>query len=355
MEIHQLVPTLGYGDAIGNSVLTLQRWLRSWGHESEIFAEEAHPRVKDLCQAPERLRAGPRTVTIYHHGIWSEPIWDRFRRLSGIRAMVYHNVTPAHFFAPYGGPVYDLTKKGRDLLRDLRDVVHVPLADSGFNRDELVEAGFCNVRVLPVPVDFHAFDAEAPDERVVQEFGDGARNLLFVGRLVPNKRHEDVVRVFASYHRYIDPASRLILAGSTSGMEQYVAHVRTVASALGVLGHVVFTGQVSLSELVALYRAAHLFVCMSEHEGFCVPLLEAMHHDVPVIARAEGAVPETLGDAGVLVRERNFPVIAEAAHLLVTDEDLRESVLRRQRERLRHFATERAADRFRECVDEWAA
>jgi len=355
MEIHQLLPKLGYGDAITNCALKLREWLREWGHESEIFAEEAHPRVQRHRRPPDALRPGPRAVTIYHHGIWSEAVWNRFRSLSGRRAMIYHNVTPPHFFAPYGGGAYDLTRRARELLPELRDVVHFPMADSEFNRAELVDFGFRDVRLLPVPVDFRAFDEATPDARILDELRDGARNLLFVGRIVPNKRVEDVVRVFASYHLFIEPASRLVLVGSGEEIPEYLEQVRAVAAELGVPRSVVFTGRVDFSELAALYRVAHLFVCMSEHEGFCVPLLEAMHHDVPVLARAEGAVPETLGGAGVLVRERNFPVIAEVANVLLTDDDLRARVQSGQRTRLRHFAPERAAERLRHRVREWAA
>jgi L-malate glycosyltransferase len=147
----------------------------------------------------------------------------------------------------------------------------------------------------------------------------------------------------------------LFLVGAWRGMERYHGELRDLVRALDLEDYVVFTGHVSLSELVAYYRRADLFVSMSEHEGFCVPILEAMHFRVPILAYSAAAVPDTLGTAGVLVSRKDFPVLAETAHLLVTDRKLRDRVIRRQRQRLLDFRPEAVAERFHAYVQELMA
>ena len=183
---------------------------------------------------------------------------------------------------------------------------------------------------------------------------DGWINFLFVGRLAPHKRQEDVVRAFAWYNRDINRRSRLLLVG-TVGLERYLYHLYEVVKSVEMEEHVIFTGHASFAELVAYYRVAHVFLCMSEHEGLCVPLLESMYHRVPIIAYAAAGVPDALGGAGILVNEKDYPVIAEMAHLLVEDEELRRRVLRRQEQRLTAFAPAAIAERFQRYVEELVA
>ncbi len=351
MQIHQLLASLEYGDAVANQALAIQRHLRSWGHESDIFAPSRHP----LATAPTRplaeLPTSGSTMTLYHHAFWSEQIHECLGSLSGRLAMIYHNVTPAHYFAPYSGELRDSALRARQALGPLRTLVDEPLTVSEFNRAELREAGYDGVEILPLPVDLSGFDEVEPSTDVMARYGDGWKNFLFVGRLAPNKRQEDVIRVFAWYHRYVDTASRLVLVGAAPEIDAYREDLVRVAQASRVAEHVVFAGKVSFSELVAYYRVADLFVCMSEHEGFCAPLVEAMSHDLPVIARAAGAVPETLGDAGVLVYGRSVPRIAEVARLLLNDAELRRDVLTRQRARLAAYAPDRFVAALRDFVE----
>lgn len=351
MEIHQLLASLEYGDAVASQALAIQERLRAWGHQSDIFAPNRHPLATQPIRPLDEMPTSDDAVTIYHHAFWSDEIHERLGSLSGRIAMVYHNVTPEHYFAPYSAELRESATRARDALGPLRSMVAAPLTVSEFNRDELNEAGYRDVGLLPLPLDLAAFESMTPATDVLARYDDGVTNFLFVGRLAPNKRQEDVIRVFAWYHRYIDSASRLLLVGAAPELSEYREDLEAVARSLVVEDQVVFAGKVSFPELVAYYRVADLFLCMSEHEGFCAPLVEAMFHELPVIARAEGAVPETLGESGVLVRGRNVPKIAEAARLLLSDRQLRSNVVARQRGRLETFTPERFEDALRGFVD----
>lgn len=351
MEIHQLLASLEYGDAVSGQALAIQNQLRAWGHESRIYAPRRHPLATEPIHELDAMPDSSSAVTIYHHAFWSEQIHERLGSLGGRIAMLYHNVTPEHFFAPYSEELGASAARARGALVTLREIVKWPLTVSDFNRAELRDLGFDDVQILPLPLDLSSFRAATPSPEVCARFEDGWTNFLFVGRLAPNKRQEDVIRVFAWYHRHVDAASRLFLVGAAPEFDAYRKDLTEVARVEGVSEHVVFAGKVSFEELAAYYRVADLFVCMSEHEGFCAPLIEAMSHDLPVIARAEGAIPETLGDAGILVRGRNIPKIAEAAALLVRDAEIRRDVVARQRVRLEAFGPEVFSEALARFVD----
>jgi len=338
MQIHQLLASLEYGDAVANQALAIQRRLRAWGHESDIFSPARHPLATEPSRPLAEMPTSSDAVTLYHHAFWSEEVHERLAGLTGRLAMIYHNVTPDHYLAPYSPELAASVARARQALIPLRSLVNAPLAVSEFNREELRALGYRDVEILPLPMDLDAFAAATPAPEVIDRYADGWKNFLFVGRLSPNKRQEDVIRVFAWYHHYVDSASRLLLVGAAPEIDAYRKDLVRVAESLRVCDHVVFAGKVSFSELVAYYRVASVFVCMSEHEGFCVPLVEAMFHDLPVVARAEGAVPETLADAGVLVPDRNVPRIAELVRLLLADGKFRSEVLARQRSRLAAYA-----------------
>jgi glycosyltransferase involved in cell wall biosynthesis len=249
--------------------------------------------------------------------------------------MIYHNVTPERHFIGVSEQVYYIAKSGRKELASLTGCMDRCLCDSEFNRRDLVALGYENVRVVPVLVDFSLLDVQ-PDAKVQSRYSDDWKNLLFVGRITPNKKHEDIIRIFYYYKKFINPCSRLFLVGSARQTPRYLVILKNLVQRLG-LDDVIFTGEVGQSELVAFYRIADAFVCMSEHEGFCVPLVEAMHFTVPIIAFDAGAVPETLAGSGVLVGEKDHLAIAEMVDLLLTEEDLRSRIIQAQDERLKYF------------------
>ncbi len=335
-RIDQALPTFSYGDAIGNHVLALRALLRSAGATSEIFTIACHPRVRQESREWRAYEAvdGPGNVCILHFSIGT-PMATAFTRLRSRRVLIYHNITPAEFARGVNRRMERECRMGREQLATLAGRTELAIGVSEYNRRELEEMGFSPTAVLPVIVDFADHDRQGPVPELERRWGDGRTNVLHVGRSAPNKRLEDVVRSFHVYRR-IDPKSRLLLVGTDAGLENYSAAVRELVARLGT-PDVHFVGHVDFRELCALYRIADLYLAMSEHEGFCVPLLEAMHFGVPIVAFAAGAVPETLGGAGLLVREKRYDEIAEMMHLAVSDRALRERLKAAGRERLGRF------------------
>jgi glycosyltransferase involved in cell wall biosynthesis len=347
---HQLVPNLAFGDAISQQAITLQRILRAAGIRSEIYAEHVDARLRGEARPVGRLReeAGDRALVLFHFSIGSA-VTDLFRLLPNPRVLVYHNITPPEFFRGVNPRVAALCARGRDELRELRPHCATALADSEFNRRELEALGFDNTAVVPIVLDPERYAVRSV-RRLERPYRDGHVNFLHVGRLVPNKRIEDVLKVFYFYRRRINPDSRLFLVGIDTDMEIYSLALRQMIDDLGIPG-VSFPGRVSQRELVTYYRLAHVYLCMSEHEGFCAPLVEAMYLGVPVIAYAAGAVPETLGDAGVLVVRKEFAEIAELAAVLCEEAGLRASLVASGRERARQFLPEVVAPRVRALLE----
>ena len=349
-SIHQLVPNLAFGDAISQQALTLRRLFRGMGLSSDVFAEHVDVRLRGQARAYRELRreADNGAAVLYHFSLGSE-LTDLFRLLPNPRALVYHNITPPEFFRGVNGRVAALCARGREELRSLRAHATIAIADSEFNRQELEAFGFERTVVLPIVLDPERYQAR-PVARLERPYRDGHVNFLHVGRVVPNKRIEDVVKIFYFYRRRINPDSRLFLIGIDTDMEIYSVALRQMIHDLDLSG-VEFAGRVRQRELVTYYRLAHVYLCMSEHEGFCVPLVEAMHFGVPVIAYAAGAVPETLGEAGALVVRKDFPEIAELAALVNEDDGLRQDLVARGRARARDFLPEAVLPRLRRLVD----
>ena len=334
-RVHQLLAALAYGDAIGDEALAIQRHLRAAGWDSDIFAERVHPRMahlaRPLAQYPEV--SGPDTVCVYHFSIGSAAgrmIYHAPDRLVAI----YHNITPARFFLGFHPHLVGLTHHGRRELSAFAPRTELALGDSEYNRRELEEAGFARTGVLQIVLDLARY-RRPPSEVTRRLFADGRTNVLFVGRVIPNKKVEDLIAAFAAYRRR-DPASRLLLVGDYRGHERYYARLRERAASLSLslADDVVFTGHVEHDDLLACYAASHLFLCLSEHEGFCVPLLEAMVFGLPVVAYDTGAVRETLGGAGVLLPDKDPEVVAEVLWRLRPAGELRPSVLAGQQRAL---------------------
>jgi glycosyltransferase involved in cell wall biosynthesis len=344
MRIHQLLPSLEYGDAVAHQAIAIRDRLRGEGHVSDLFALDRHPRAAAKTRPVSELAGEEGAVTIYHHAYWSEGLEEIMHHLPGRLVMVYHNVTPAEFLSPYGESLASTVGKARQILSDLLPRVDVPLAVSPFNARELEAVGYRDVDLLPLLIDARPFDDVEPSTEILNRYDDGRTNLLFVGRLTPSKRQEDVVRIFAWYRRFIDLTARLLLVGAAPEVESYPSDLAAVVDSLGLRDSVVFSGKVAFSELAAYYRVADVFVCMSEHEGFCVPLIEAMLHDIPVVARAAAAIPETLGGAGVLFEGCHVPQIAHTIGRILSDGEMHAAVLEGQRRRAADFGEEAFAN-----------
>jgi glycosyltransferase involved in cell wall biosynthesis len=339
-RIDQVVPSFARGDAIGNHALALRALLRRRGVTSEIFTRRVHEGTRDESR-PWTEYAGidaPGNVCILHFSIGT-PLADEFVRLRSRRAVIYHNITPPAFARGVSPLMEYECRLGREQLRRLAGSTELAVTVSEYNRRELEEAGFGTTAVVPIIVDFADHDRQEPAPEILARWRDGRTNVLHVGRCAPNKRLEDAVRVFHCY-RQVEPHCRLLLVGSSGGLENYAAGVRELALRLGNQD-VHLVGHVGFRQLCTYYRLADLYLTMSEHEGFCVPLLEAMHFGVPIVARASGAIPETLGGAGLLVEGGRFAEAAELMRLAVADRELRARLIAAGRARLADFAPEK--------------
>ena len=353
-RVHQVLATLGYGDAIGHEVLGVQRALLEAGCESEIFVETADRRLEHLTTDYREMvgHIAPEDVVIHHFSIGSRASRTAYA-LPGRMVLVYHNITPPEYFI---GVHMDLVKQCFRGRRELTAYVHrseLALGDSEYNRAELESIGFPHTGVLPVVPDFSHLDVE-PDALSASAFDDGWTNVMFVGRVIPNKKFEDVIRAFHVYRTRHNPRSRLLLVGSYSGFERYLAMLTGLAARLGT-PDVHFLGHVSNEELTALYDVADLFLCASEHEGFCVPLVESFYKGIPVLAYASTAVPATMDGGGVLYATKDPCEIARVMEAVVNDPALADAIVASQDaavERLRQRDFAGTLERFVEQV--WA-
>jgi glycosyltransferase involved in cell wall biosynthesis len=352
MRIHQWLPAAHRGDAIGDSARRVRDLLRGMGHDSDLFALTIDEDMRREARPFSDDDATRGDVTIFHFALPS-PMTERFARLTGARVLQYHNITPAHFFAPYDPALFRLAALGRRELASLVGRVDLALGDSAFNRQELEALGFERTGVMPIAVNLDRLRSAPPQPGLERILADGLINILFVGRIVPNKRIEDHIRLAELYKRYVDSYYRFIFVGRTDGIPRYYAQVRALIAQFDMLpDRFWFTGAVTDADLAAFYRWADAYVSLSEHEGFCVPLVEAMAMDVPVVAYAAGAVPETLGGAGLLFSPKDLEIAAELLGTVVYDRQVREDVLAGQRRRLEAFSTDRVAQALSHVLEQ---
>jgi glycosyltransferase involved in cell wall biosynthesis len=341
MVINQWVPAAHSGDAIGDSARRVRSLLRELGHESDIYALTIDDDLRGDVRPFSDPAAKRGDVTIFHFALVS-PLTAEFAKLNHGRVLQYHNVTPAHFFAPYDANIFRLAALSRADLKTLVGQTDVALGDSEFNRKELESLGFGNTGVFPIAVNTDRI-TKAPRRPALEEIlSDGLLNFLFVGRIAPNKKIEDHIRLAEHYKRYVDTSYRFIFVGRTDGVPRYYNQIRALIAEFEMLPErFVFTGPVPDEDLATFYRTASAYISLSEHEGFCVPLIEAMAADVPVMAYASTAVPDTLGGAGVQFSPKDLEFAAELLGELAYNDSLRSRVIAGQRERLADFGDAR--------------
>lgn len=326
MQVHQFATSLTYGDAISDEMLEIRKCLKAEGYESEIFVRFFDPRLAGLIKDYREYRrfSSPDNVVIFHFSIGS-PVSKVFFRIPDKRIMIYHNITPYEFFVDTHRILTRECYKGRLELRQFVDKVDLALGDSDYNRRELAEAGYPATGVLPILMDFDKFDG--PDDPVTREvFDTGKTTLLYVGRVMPAKKFEDVIRTFAFYRKHFNRDSQLLLVGEFRGFERYMAGLQDLVARLD-LPDVHITGHVEFEGLLACFRLADVYLSLSEHEGFCVPVLEAFHLKLPVVAFDAGAVAETMNGGGVVLKDKDPFRTAAVVDRVVRDRDLRAKLI----------------------------
>jgi len=320
--------------------------LRSKGIETNIYAVNIHPKMAAL--AKEAHLCPLDKPVIYHMAIGCHLAYD-IPKFTSTKIMYYHNITPSHFFSGYDPNAEKLCDDGRNELVFLKDHFDYSFADSEYNRAELVELGYKNTVVTPLIIDYEDYKNE-PNREIVERYSsDDFTNILFVGRIAPNKKQEDIIKVFYYYKKFINPKSRLFLVGSYNGMEKYYSELVGLVNALD-LDDVIFTGHIPFDSILAYYHSADLFLCMSEHEGFCVPIVEAMYFDLPIIAYHSSAVVTTLGNGGFLVTQKDYKSIAELIDIVLKDRHICDRLAHNRKLRLQELSTERAEQIFFEQI-----
>jgi glycosyltransferase involved in cell wall biosynthesis len=340
--VHQILPAAAPHDAITDQALAWRALLRRWGYESELFAPHVYPGLMGTAHALDRKgkRLANEGGVILHYAVWSETV-EVALQASGPVGLYYHNITPGALLRDFSPITADLCDRGRAALALFRGRLESLIAVSSFNAADLREAGLGEAIVVPLLLDL---PSEVPRR-------DPSREpvVLTVGRIVPNKRLEDVIKAFALYQRHHAPEASLVIVGSDLGFENYRHALDVLIARTGARG-VYFTGKIPAQVRDALYLRADAYLSMSAHEGFCAPLIEALAQGVPVVARGAAAVPETLGGAGLLLDGTDLPLVAEALHELTSSRSTRKALYDAADQRLAELRPEVIAPRIRSAL-----
>lgn len=348
--VHQFHPVLSAGDAMSDHIFALRSRFRAWGYASDAFCVEAKGDLAAETRPYRELFRGttPGDLLVLHFSMGHEA-YDQLVKLPARKALVFHNITPPQFFVGVNSHAAAYARLGNRQLKALAPKIDIAIGVSEFDRRALVDAGYAHTATVPILIDWSRLDVEPADE--VRGLLHGMKTkLLFVGRISPNKRQDDLIRMLAYYRRCIDPDAILILVGSHRDQPEYYSRLKALAESLGLTGAVRFTGAVSAAELVAYYREASCFVSLSEHEGFGVPLLEAMYLGTPVVAFDAAAVGETVGDAGVLLKRKDLAEAAEACAIVNEDLGWRQRLVDAGHRRVKAFDPDKVAERTREVL-----
>lgn len=342
MIVHQALSGAGPFDAITTEALAFRELFTAWGWGGEDVASSIDPRMGERVGPLAKLDPAPGDVLFLHYSAYA-PKMRRLLELPNRRLLLNHNITPARWLWDHEPMVAVQCQLGRAQLPDFVAACHGFAGDSGYNAQELVAAGAPDASVVPILV--HPERLGTPQAAAPA----GPPSILFVGRLMPHKRQDEVLRAFALYRRLHAPGARLVLVGEPVSAA-YGEELRRFADRIAP-GAVSIEGGITREALAERYREASAFLCLSEHEGFCVPVLEALHFGVPVVARRAGAVPEIAGDAALLVDDAELGVLAELLHLAVTDAELRAQLRERGARRVAAYGPERTAAALRVAVE----
>ena len=353
-RIDQVLPTLASQDAIGDHVIQMQSVLRSCGYQSDIFYGDATTDRIDAGLHVGRIGDHPveSRALLYHLSIGSW-VSDIFRDRPERKFVYYHNITPAELLTPWLPYVEAQVRQARSQLHELAPITEFAMAASAFNERELIDAGYRSTTTSPLLIDLERFNGR-PDPLVTARLDAnrivGGVDLLFVGKVSPHKGQADLVKALSAYRAAYDPLARLHLVGGVMS-EQYQQTVEAFAAKLGLADAIEFTGSVTHEELIAYYQGCQVFVCLSNHEGFCVPLVEAMYHDLPIVTWERAAIPETVTGAGLILDRKDPPLVSAAIDRVVRDDGLRRSLSEGAAERLSSYSLQQTSDIFVHAIE----
>jgi glycosyltransferase involved in cell wall biosynthesis len=341
--VHQLLPTATPRDAITEQAFVWRDLLGSWGLESELVAEHVDPELAGVVRRLDRKarKLLDEGALVLHYAVWSATI-ETALKARGPLALNYHNVTPGELLRDFNPGIAEICDLGRRSLSVFRGRTDTVLTASHFSAADLNEAGVSEVSVVPMLIEV---PREAPRRSPSRE-----PVVVTVGRVVPNKRIEDVIKAFTLYQRSRAPQASLVVVGSDLGFENYRHALDLLVARIGAR-NVVFTGPVSSEARNSWYRRADAYLAMSVHEGFCVPLVEALSSGVPVVARDAAAMPETLGGAGLVVDGEDLPLVAEALHEVASSRSTRTVLYDAADRRLAELSPEVVGPQIRSALE----
>ena len=356
----QLNSCLSFGDAITHHTLEIDKTLRNWGFETKIFANVIDKSFGDYNHnLPDNLEIdshyknylkNDEDILLFHYSVYCDNI-KFYKESKNKKIFEYHNITPSGYFKGYDDYTEKICLMGRQELLNLTDC-NVAISDSEYSQRELWEYSFDKFKteVLPIFTSFERFEEVNINENLFNKYNDGYINILFVGRIVPNKKIEDIIKCFYYYHDGINCKSRLFLVGPLY-LEKYNTELNNLINRLDLGKSVVFTNRVSLSDLKTYYRLSDAFISMSEHEGFCVPLLESMYFKLPIIAYNSTAIPFTLDKSGLLINSKKYEEIAELINLITEDSKIRDQVIKKEGERLQDFNPDKTKNKLKHIIE----
>lgn len=347
MKIIQFIPTIAYGDAVGNDTVALKQAMLNMGYDTEIYAESVVPPLgKETATKIEdelpNMEKGD--VAILHLSTGAELNFS-FAKLKCRKIVIYHNITPPKYFHESDTYIEGINEWAIEGAKYLSDKVDYCIADSEYNKKELKNMGFCcPIDVLPILIPFEDYKKK-PSEKIIKKYDDEYTNIVFTGRIVPNKKQENIIAAFYHYKKYYNPKSRLFLVGSYAEENVYYRRLRKYVEELK-LSDVYFTGHIKFNEILAYYNLADVFLCMSEHEGFCVPLVEAMFFKKTILAYNSSAIPYILGGSGWLLNTKAPLEVAGAINYVIEHPDFRQKMIDKQLNRLQDFSYEKIRKEF---------
>lgn len=336
-RVVQIVASLNFGDAVGNDVMAIKRALKEEGYITEIYATTIHKKIPEgIARKIYRLPELKENDIVIYHFAAEDPLVETIKKLACKKVLRYHNVTPPRFFHGFDSVAEKVTNAGLEQVKELRDYIDYVMTVSEFNKRDLENMGYrCPMYVVPILIQFDDY-MQKPSEAVIRKYSDGVKNIIFVGRVAPNKKIEDVIEAFEYYYQNVDKNTRLIIVGSYNEKDKYYKYLKKRLG--GFKGNnVIFTGHIAFDEILGYYKIADVFLCMSEHEGFCVPLVEAMYFKVPIVAYASTAVPDTLDGCGVLLEDKQPEVVANELERVLKNKGIIEEIINGQEKHLKDF------------------
>lgn len=346
MKVIQIAPTVTTGDAVGNEIIALDAVLKKNNISSRIYAHNIGEKVKKQVKDIKTLKhIHSDDILLYHMSTYSG-FYNLIKNAKCKKIVRYHNITPSIFFERYNPKMKRFIEDGLAEIISMNDLFDAGIADSEFNKQDLIKYGYsCPITVLPIILKMEDYSRQ-PDEELMEKMKNRKGHiLLYVGRIAPNKKIEDVISAFELYRRYYEPEAVLIIAGSYDKNDLYYRTLK-IFTEINHVENVIFTGHTSFQAILAYYHSADLYLCMSEHEGFCVPLVESMYFRLPILAYQSTAVPETLGEAGVVTDTKDALINAGIINIILHDNGLQMKMKQNEAERLEKYMPQHVQAQF---------